>query len=229
MKAETLVVAKDDHTLSVLKRALNLLSVQALVVRECNAAGNMLAGRAFDTVIIDGTDVSGGPDLLRALRAFPHNASSLAVALVSNDGEAKAARYLGANFVLQKPLTVAETTRTLQTAHMLFNPKRRRHTRTNARLIARFNMYGIRSFEGTVFDVSDGGFAAQTVVDLGAGSTGKIEFSLPGCEDAIHAEARVVWSSGSGRAGFCFLDFAAHHREIMRRWLVDRRARPHFV
>lgn len=229
MSPETLVVANDEHTLNVLKRALNLLAVQALVVRECDAAGEMLAGRAFDTVIIDGTAVDGGPDLLRALRGFPQNASSLAVALVANEGEAKAARYLGANFVLHKPLTVAETARTLQTAHMLFNPKRRRHTRTNARLMARFSMHGHNSFEGTVLDVSDGGFAAQTVIDLGAGTTGNIEFSLPGCEDAIQAQARVVWSNGNGRAGFRFLEFAADHRETMRRWLVDRRSRPHFA
>jgi DNA-binding response OmpR family regulator len=106
MNLDSLVISGDAALLAVLRPALEKISVDLEVCPEPRASRHLMAKRKFDAVIIDCDDLPEGVGLLQALRQTQSNSRSVAFAVVNGKTTTQEAFTAGANFVLQKPVTL---------------------------------------------------------------------------------------------------------------------------
>ena len=104
MNLDSLLISRDADLLSVLRPALEKISVNLEVSAGGQPGNDLLAKRKFDAVIIDCDDLPNGFDLLKTLRQSHSNGKSVSFAVVNGKTTTQQAFQTGANFVLQLSL-----------------------------------------------------------------------------------------------------------------------------
>src|SRR3954469_2398604 len=129
MSPQALLCSPDPQAVAALQRILNSSGVELEICTQAETGMCRLNQEKFDAVFVDCDDMPLGTDLLRELRKTPSNKKAIAFALLHGATDTKRAYALGANFTLDKPLTVDFTTRTLRAAVGLMLRERRRYFR----------------------------------------------------------------------------------------------------
>ncbi|MDP9268724.1 MAG: response regulator [Acidobacteriota bacterium] len=133
MCPQALLCSPDPQVVTAIQRILNASGIELEVCTHPEAGRSRLEQQKYDAVFVDCDDMPLGAELLPALRATPSNRQAIAFALLNGTTGAREAYALGANFTLEKPLTVEVTTRTLRAAAGLIARERRRYfARTSA-------------------------------------------------------------------------------------------------
>jgi hypothetical protein len=172
----------------------------------------------FDAVFVDCDDMALGSELLKALRTTPSNKSAIAFALLHGATDIRRAYALGANFTLEKPLTVDFTTRTLRAATGLMLRERRRYFRQDVAAEARIWLAGA---ESTVLmtNLSESGMLLSQV-DLKRGAKLRFAFTLPWTEVEIDGTGVVAWAI-AGSAGVR-IRVSRPFQQTLEDWVNDR-------
>jgi len=180
----------------------------------------------YDAVFVDCDDMPLGAELLQALRATPSNRQAIAFALLNGATGTREAYALGANFTLDKPLTVEFTTRTLRAAAGLIARERRRYFRqdvcVNVRLwVCNSSRSSSRDIEYSALmtNLSESGMLLSQV-ELKAAAKVRFQFTLPWSEIVVDGSGVVTWASG-GCAGVR-TSVPRHIRRALEDWVNDR-------
>src|ERR1700746_4146345 len=107
MNLESLLVSRDAEVVRILRPTLEKLQIEVEVSNAAKSGADVLSSSKFDAVIVDCDDLQGGVDILRSLRNTPSNKSSVSFAILNGKTTPQQAFEMGANFVLQKPVTTA--------------------------------------------------------------------------------------------------------------------------
>src|SRR5882762_669349 len=158
MTLESLLISKDAALLGVLRPTLEKLSVSVEVCSAIQTGTEMLRKRKFDAVIVDCDDLPGGVELLTSLRNTQSNASSVAFAVLNGATTTQEAFKIGANFVLQKPLSPLNATRCFNAALNFMVRERRRYFRQPVKMMVRV-LLGGQELKATSTNISEGGMA----------------------------------------------------------------------
>jgi CheY-like chemotaxis protein len=178
--------------------------IDLLLTSTVNDAADLLARRKFDAIIADCDDLPGADDLMQQLRQGSSNRSAIVFALTNGGTNLRRAFGLGANFVLEKPLSIERATRGLRAALGLMIRERRRYFRLPVELPATLDFgQGIR-YQFTSCNLSEGGLAVRGSHKLSIGAKLRLSFSPPDTEP-IECAAIVAWSTDDGRAGLRFM------------------------
>src|SRR5258706_3692704 len=161
MTLEALLISKDAALLGVLRPTLEKLSVSVEVCSALKTGGEMLRKRKFDAAIVDCDDLQGGVELLTSLRNSQSNGSSVAFAVLNGSTTTQQAFQIGANFVLQKPLTPLNATRCFNAALNFMVRERRRYFRHPVEMAVRINLPEGPELSGTTTNLSEGGMAIR--------------------------------------------------------------------
>src|SRR6516164_11495279 len=129
MNLESLLVCRDPEVVRVLCPTLEKLSIEVEVSPAARSGTEMLSSSKFDAVIVDCDDLQGGAEVLRSLRQNASNKTSVSFAILNGKTTTQQAFEMGANFVLQKPVTTAGTLRCLNTAMSFMVREKRRYFR----------------------------------------------------------------------------------------------------
>src|SRR5215470_12000574 len=129
MNLESLLVSRDAEVVRVLRPTLENLQIEVEVSNAAKSGSEALTSTKFDAVIVDCDDLQGGSDILRNLRNTPSNKSSVSFAILNGKTTTQQAFEMGANFVLQKPVTTAGTLRCFNTAMSFMVREKRRYFR----------------------------------------------------------------------------------------------------
>ena len=106
MTLESLLLSADSNVESVLRPTLEKLAIEVEICREARSGSEILLSEKFDAVIVDCDDLRGGLALLEGLRATPSNKSSVSFAILNGKKTTTQQAFgMGANFVLQKPIS----------------------------------------------------------------------------------------------------------------------------
>src|SRR5215475_978250 len=161
MTLESLLISRDAALLGVLRPTLEKMSVNVEVCPEIQPGGEILAKRKFDAVIVDCDDLQGGMDLLVNLRKTHSNSSSVAFAVLNGNTTTQDAFKLGANFVLQKPLTPLNATRCFNAALNFMVRERRRYFRHPVDMQVRVGLPEQPELSAKATNLSEGGMALR--------------------------------------------------------------------
>jgi len=222
MTLDSLLVSRDTDVVRVLRTTLEKLSIAVEVSPGAKPGGEMLSRAKFDAVIVDCDDLLGCTDVLRGLRKTSSNKSSVSFAILNGKTTTQQAFELGANFVLQKPLTSSTTLRCFNAALSFMVRERRRYFRCPVELPVVMTMPNGEERQAMATNLSEGGMAVRiTNVSLNT-HLSKVHFTLPGTKSVMEPKGEIVWVDGRGRAGIRFLEVPDSAREQLERWIFRR-------
>ncbi len=217
MDVRAIVVATDNITASMVRRALNSVGVTP----DENVPVQDLMGRVrrqrYEAIVVDLT-VDGTRELLTALRSEPSTRAAVLFALTNGKNSMREAFQLGATFVLEKPLALDRTLRCFRAAYGLIVGERRRYFRHRINVPVAIARSGGDPLAGMSIDVSTGGMLLQLATPVSEDALLKLQFSLPKVDDKIGAAAEVIWCKG-GKVGVRFTRFTKGAKETLNDWL----------
>jgi CheY-like chemotaxis protein len=222
MNLESLLISRDAALLGVLRPTLEKMSVSVQVCAAAQAGGEMLGKHKFDAVIVDCDDLQGGVDLLKTLRNTRSNASSVAFAVLNGGTTTQEAFKIGANFVLQKPLTPLNATRCFNAALNFMVQERRRYFRHPVEMTVKISLPEGAELTGTTTNLSEGGMALRVAGKLPKSVEARVQFTLPGSNTSLEVKGNIAWADPLGKAGIKFVDVPQSSQYQLEKWLTDR-------
>lgn len=222
MVLESLLLSRDPQVIRVLRPTLEKLSIDVEVCRGARSGNEILSSEKFDAVIVDCDDLHGGLDVLRGLRKGTSNRNSVAFAILNGATTTSQAFDLGANFVLQKPISPLNATRCFGAALGFMERERRRYFRHPVEIPVTIVFSQGQELKGTTSNISEGGMAVRFRGKLAKGGISKVSFTLPGTSTPMEPKAELAWADGAGRAGLRFLELPKGSRELFEAWLAEQ-------
>lgn len=222
MILESLLISQDASLLGVLRPTLEKLAVNVEVCSGAQTGGVLLGQRKFDAVIVDCDDMPGGVELLTSLRKTQSNASSVAFAVLNGQTTTQQAFQIGANFVLQKPLTPLNATRCFNAALNFMVRERRRYFRHPVEMQVRISLPESVELQATTSNLSEGGMAIKLKGKLPKDVIATYRFTLPGSGSPLEFRGSTAWADGSGNAGIRFVEIPQTSLYQLEKWITDR-------
>jgi CheY-like chemotaxis protein len=207
MALDSLLLSQDPELVRVIRPTLEKLSIEVEICHEARAGADILITDKFDAVIVDCDDLNGGLAVLQGLRSTPSNRNSVAFAILNGKRTTTQEAFgMGANFVLQKPISLLNASR---------------YFRQPVKMLVKVVFEG-KTLSATSTNISEGGIALMLREALPKGASPHLKFCLPETDVQIDVEAEVAWVNVKGLAGFRFHDLAKNSQEKLDRWLDDQ-------
>jgi DNA-binding response OmpR family regulator len=159
MTLDSLILSKDPELVRVIRPTLEKLSIDVEICPEARAGAGILITDKFDAVIVDCDDLSGGLAVLQGLRSTPSNKNSVAFAILNGKRTTMQDAFgMGANFVLQKPISALNASRCFHAALNFMIKERRRYFRQPVKMQVKV-VYEGKTLNATSTNISEGGIA----------------------------------------------------------------------
>ena len=222
MQLESLLLSRDPEVIRVVQPALEQLSIDVEVCRGVNSGQEILRTERFDAIIIDCDDLKGALGVLEGLRKSVSNKNSATFAIVNGNTTTQQAFKMGANFVLQKPISALNAKRCFSAAVNFMMRERRRYFRHPVEMPATLSFGEGQKMKVTVTNLSEGGMAIFFRGPLPKGRVSTVSFNLPGAASALEPKVQVAWMDESGHAGLRFIDVSKESRAQLDAWLAGQ-------
>jgi DNA-binding response OmpR family regulator len=159
MQLESLLLSRDPEVIRLLQPALEKLSIDVEICRGVSSGQEILRTEKFDAVIVDCDDLKGGLDVLASLRKSASNKNSVTFAILNGSTTTQQAFQMGANFVLQKPISALNASRCFHAAVNFMIREQRRYFRHPVEIPATFGSGEGQKLKATITNISEGGMA----------------------------------------------------------------------
>jgi DNA-binding NtrC family response regulator len=222
MPLESLLVSRDPQVIRVLRPALEKLAIEVEVCRGADSGSEILSSEKFDAVIVDCDDLHGGLGVLETLRRTASNRTAITFAILNGHTTTREAFQMGANFVLQKPVSPVNANRCFSAAISLMARERRRYFRQAVEMPVTLVFGEGQEFKATATNLSEGGMAVFFRGKLPKGNLSKVVFRLAGGETSLEPKAQIAWMDESGRIGLRFIDVPMKTQAQLDRWLIEK-------
>ena len=226
MALESLLLSRDPEVIRVLQPALEKLAIEVEVCSGISSGQEILRTEKFDAILVDCDDLEGGVGVLATLRKAASNRNSVTFAIVNGSTTTQQAFQMGANFVLQKPVSTLNAKRCLSAAINFMIHEKRRYFRHPVELPATLGFGEGQKLKATVTNLSEGGLAIFFRGRLPASGLSSVSFKLPGAATPLEPKVQVAWMDESGRAGLRFVDLSKDSRALLERWLSEQIEKP---
>ena len=160
--------------------------------------------------------------MLGSLRKSASNKNTVTFAILNGGTTTQQAFQLGANFVLQKPISALNARRCFSAAINFMIREQRRYFRHPVEIPATIAFGEGQKLKATVTNISEGGMAIFFRGQLPKGGVTTANFKLPGAATPLEPKVEVAWVDDSGRAGMRFIDIPKDSREHLDRWLAEQ-------
>jgi CheY-like chemotaxis protein len=222
MTLESLLLSQDPELVRVVRPTLEKLAIDVEICHEARAAADILISEKFDAVIVDCDDLKGGLEVLQGLRSTPSNKNSVTFAILNGKKtKTQDAFGMGANFVLQKPISTLNASRCFHAALNFMVRERRRYFRHPVKMPVQI-ILGEKTVRAISTNLSESGIALVLHEALPKGATPLLQFTLPETTQKLGLEAEVVWADVKGHAGLRFHNVAKESQAMLEKWLDDR-------
>jgi DNA-binding response OmpR family regulator len=222
MGLESLLLTRDPLVVQVLRPALEKLSIDLEVCRGVRSGNEILGSEKFDAIIVDCDDMQRGLDVLKSLRQGTSNKNSVAFAILNGTTTTQQAFELGANFVIQKPISASSALRCFSAALGFMMRERRRYFRHPVEMPVTLVFGPNEEVRSSATNISEGGMAIRFKGKPPKRGLSKVTFTLPGSNTSLEPKAHVAWEDGAGRAGLRFVEVPQNSREQLDRWLTEQ-------
>jgi CheY-like chemotaxis protein len=219
MDLRALVVCPDQDSANLLTLILSEMGISAELAPSMARGLELVESESFHAVILDYRADESSNAFLARFRQSSQNRTSMLIAIVDGDANARPVFGLGANFVLYRPLSAERTRTSLRAARGLMGRERRRTPRTPVNSGASVAYPGGPDLSASLTDLSEGGTSIRTAQPLPVACKVYFEFALPGQPQLVRLSGEVAWQDDSGRTGIRFLDVPQSSRRLMQNWL----------
>jgi CheY-like chemotaxis protein len=217
---KALLLTRDQEVLRVIRRVLDTVTIDLETSTSTDAARQTLSRHKFDAVLVDCDDVQSGCDVIRELRKGRSNAKAIVFAITNKVTTVKEAFEFGANFVLEKPISIDRAARSLRAAHGLIMRERRRYHRHPVKATAHLSYGSLRDVPMPLSNISEGGIALAGSRTPDMQGAVAMRLHLPGCKRPLEAKGEFVWTSEAGRVGVRFTAIQNTVKSELDAWLT---------
>jgi CheY-like chemotaxis protein len=229
MSVQVLLLSQDRPVLGVFRRVCEENGITLQYATESAEAAAVLARSKIDGFIADCDDVVGAAEVIVNLRKGTSNKSAVVFVLRAGEGlSVRTAFNIGANFVLDKPVTHESVSRCLSVAHGLLLRERRKYFRVPAAMPAELTLADGSKFAAAIANISEGGISIRGSIPAAAKSKMRIGFRLPGTEARIDVKGELVWKCAVAHAGglqFLFMnDKVQRELQVWLNYEMQRKA-----
>jgi CheY-like chemotaxis protein len=221
MPLESLLLSRDPEVIRVIQPALEKLSIDVEVCRGVSSGHEILRTEKFDAIIVDCDDLKGALSVLEGLRKSASNKNSVTFAILNGSTTTQQAFQMGANFVLQKPVSALNAMRCFSAAVNFMMSERRRYFRHPVEMSATLSFREGQKLKVSLTNLSEGGMAIFFRGPLPKGVS-NVSFTLPGAATALEPKVQIAWIDDSGRAGLRFVDMPEGSRAQLDAWLAEQ-------
>jgi|SRR5579864_3210259 len=222
MTLESLLLSRDPELVRILRPALDKLAIETTICQKPKEAVEILLSQKFDAVIVDCDDLTGGLEVLQGLRKTPTNRTSVTFAVLNGKKTTTQEAFgLGANFVLQKPISGLNASRCFNAALNAMVRERRRYFRQPVEITVKVTLPD-KELKASATNISEGGIALLLREALPKGAKPRLQFLLPGSNTSIDVVAEVAWADIKGRAGLRFHNVPKRTQELLEAWLNEQ-------
>jgi ActR/RegA family two-component response regulator len=214
---QSLLLSSDDKTTRTLRRVLGELEIGVEHCSDADSAICKLTRRRFEAVIVD-CDDDAAAHMITSVRSAPGNKHAVVAATVGSRAAAQMGFGKEADFLLYRPVSLAQARRCFGAARYLMKCEHRR----NARVMVQFPLAflsGKRECGAVTTDISENGIAVRLPLRLKKNSFTRVRFTLPGTDHVIECTTEVAWENARSEAGFRFMDLSREDREKLKAWL----------
>src|ERR1700682_319124 len=222
MTLESLLLSGDRDVESVLRPTLEKLAIEVEICQAARSGSEILLSEKLDAVIVDCDDLKGGLALLEGLRATPSNRSCVSFAILNGKKTTTQQAFgMGANFVLQKPISALNASRCFNAALNFMVRERRRYFRQPVKMLVSI-FHANKELKASSTNVSEGGIALIMREALPKGATTRLKFLLPEVNVPFEVEAEVAWADIKGHVGFRFLNVPQSAQQGLEKGLGEK-------
>lgn len=225
MALQALLLSRDPEVHRTIRRVLDTANIDLDLSNTTEQARHILLRRKYDALLVDCDDMPNGPLVLRELRQGKSNKSCIAFAIVNGRTTIQQAFEMGANFALDKPISLERATRSVRAAQGLIMRERRRYHRHLIKATGAILVDQGAELPLNVTNISQGGISIECARKLDEGGAARVRLHLPGTKRMLDIKGEVVWSTAEGRAGIRFQVLSAEARRDLDAWL-EKRALP---
>ena len=220
MALDCLLMTSDATVLRAVQTGLSVYEVNLEVRKDVPSALEIANRRHFDGFVIDCDGVSGGLEVLTAIRHTSANRKqSVILAIVNGTTGISTAFDSGAQFVLGKPLDKSRLRPFLENAIPQMEREHRRYFRYPVHAVVQLQTTGDEAISTAMVNVSEGGLAVGSGGVLKTDEIVGVSFDIPSIEPhPFTAKAQVAWSSDV-RTGMRFLFIDQGCRSAFADWL----------
>ena len=222
MALQALLLSRDPEVHRTLRRVLDAANIETELLQRSEQARQALSRGKYDAFLVDCDDTEEGPTVLKELRQGKSNKSCIAFALVNGKTTIQQAFEMGANFVLDKPISLDRAARSVRAAQGLIMRERRRYHRHLIKATGAILVDQGAELPLNVTNISQGGISIECSRKLDEGGAARVRLNLPGNKRALDIKGEVVWSTPEGRAGIRFQVLSAEARKDLDTWLEKR-------
>jgi CheY-like chemotaxis protein len=222
MPLESLLLSRDPEVIRVLQPALEKLSIDVEVCRGVSSGQEILRTEKFDAIIVDCDDLKGALGVMGSLRKGASNKNSVTFAILNGTTSTQQAFQMGANFVLQKPISALNARRCFSAAINFMIRERRRYFRHPVEMSATLSFGEGQELKVTLTNISEGGMAIFFRSAVPKGGVSTVSFKLPGAATPLEPKVQIAWMDESGRAGLRFIDMPKESRAQLDLWLSEQ-------
>ncbi len=225
MPLESLLVSRDPQVAGILKQTFDKFSIRLEICEGAGPGNEILATEKFDAIVVDCDDLQGGLGILENLRNGPTNKTTIKFAILNGVTTTQQAFALGANFVMQKPISMLNSMRCFSAALSTIERERRRYFRLPIEMPVLLVFGGEQQIKVTTTNVSEGGMAITYRGKLPQSGLSRIVFGLPGSDVVTECRANIAWTDGSAKAGIRFMELSDASKLKLEAWLVEQMKR----
>jgi CheY-like chemotaxis protein len=222
MALQALLLSRDPEVHRTIRRVLDTANIDLEVCNHPDHAREALGRRKFDALLVDCDDTDKGPEVLQELRQGKSNKSCIAFALVHGKTSVQQAFQIGANFVLDKPISVERATRSVRAAQGLIMRERRRYHRHLLRASGTILVDSGAELPISITNISEGGISIECARQLDQGGAANLKFTLPGAKKVLEIKGEVIWSNPEGQAGIRYQVLSIDVKKELDAWLDKR-------
>ena len=205
--------------MQVLRPVLPELGIQTDQCASPETARRRLVNQKYEAVIVD-ADTPEAIDFMMQLRQLPMTRNVIIFAII-DDMPLTVAFQGGANFVLEKPLSLERVMKSFRAAQGLIMRERRRYYRYPVDLLA-FLEWGNNREAVAVTNLSEGGMALKVSSALVPGLALKWKLDLPENKGSIEGKGEVSWADIHGHVGLRFVHVPVVYKTRLEEWLGER-------
>ena len=222
MPLESLLLSRDPEVIRVLQPALEKLSIDVEVCRGVSSGHEILRTEKFDAIIVDCDDLKGALSVMEGLRKSASNKNSVTFAILNGSTTTQQAFQMGANFVLQKPISALNAMRCFSAAVNFMTNEQRRYFRHPVEMPATLSFGEGQKLKVSLTNLSEGGMAIFFRGPLPKGGVSNVSFNLPGAATALEPKVQIAWVDDSGRAGLRFIEMPKESKAPLDAWLAEQ-------
>jgi len=220
-----LLLSHDLETVTAFRRSSDEMGVHLYLCEEAREARSALREHRYDAVVIDCDDTHAGRTVLKSVRQGRANRAAVVLAILNGDTQGADAVDMGANLVLNKPISCDRARQELRRVRALIGNDERQFPRYRAEGAAYVSFGRTIDRRADILNLALGGMGLRLRDPIEEDEILRLRFQLPGTTTVIQAQGEIAWADPQGGVGIRFVGLAGNSRVELEKW-IQARARP---